>query len=89
MKQVFLGFLLSFSFFALAQKSPKEILFTVDNKPYYTDEFIRVYNKNLDLVKDESQKDLNQYLELFVGYKLKVTKANKLKLQDNIYFQNN
>ena len=83
MKQVFLGFLLSFSFFALAQKSPKEILFTVDNKPYYTDEFIRVYNKNLDLVKDESQKDLNQYLELFVGYKLKVTKANKLKLQDN------
>ena len=87
MKQVFFGFLLTFSFFATAQKNPKEILFTVDDKPYYTDEFTRVYNKNLDLVKDESQKDLNQYLELFVGYKLKVTKANKLNLQDNPQYQ--
>ncbi|WP_395054686.1 peptidylprolyl isomerase [Flavobacterium sp.] len=87
MKQVFLGFLLTFSFFASAQKNAKEILFTVDSKPYYTDEFTRVYNKNLDLVKDESQKDLNQYLELFVGYKLKVTKANKLNLQDNPQYQ--
>ena len=87
MKQVFFGFLLTFSFFATAQKTTKEILFTVDDKPYYTDEFTRVYNKNLDLVKDESQKDLNQYLELFVGYKLKVTKANKLNLQDNPQYQ--
>ena len=87
MKQVFFGFLLTFSFFAIAQKTTKEILFTVDDKPYYTDEFTRVYNKNLDLVKDESQKDLNQYLELFVGYKLKVTKANKLNLQDNPQYQ--
>jgi peptidyl-prolyl cis-trans isomerase SurA len=38
-------------------------------------------------VKDESQKDLNQYLELFVGYKLKVNKAYKLGLQDNAKYQ--
>jgi peptidyl-prolyl cis-trans isomerase SurA len=44
---------------------------------------MRVYNKNIDLVKDESQKDLNKYLELFIGYKLKVNKANKLGLQNN------
>jgi peptidyl-prolyl cis-trans isomerase SurA len=50
----------------------KEVLFTIDNHPFYTDEFIRVYNKNLDLVKDDSQKDLDKYLELFLGYKLKV-----------------
>ena len=30
--------------------------FTIDDNPYYTDEFIRVYNKNLDLVKGDSQK---------------------------------
>lgn len=71
-----------------AQNNPKEVLFTIDDKPYYTDEFERVYKKNLDLVKDESQKDLNQYLELFVGYKLKVNKANKLGLQDNQKYQN-
>ena len=64
-----------------AQTTKKEVLFTIDDKPYYTDEFARVYNKNLDLVKDESQKDLAQYLELFIGYKLKINKANKLGLQ--------
>ena len=61
-----------------AQK--KEVLFTVDNTPYYTDEFVRVYNKNLDLVKDESQKDIDNYLDLYLAYKLKVNKAYKLGL---------
>lgn len=66
----------------------KEVLFTIDNHPYYTDEFVRVYNKNLDLVKDDSQKDLDKYLELFLGYKLKVEKANKLGLQNSVTYQN-
>jgi len=70
------------AFASNAQNKSKEVLFTINEKPYYTDEFIRVYNKNLDLVKDESQKDLNQYLELYIGYKLKVNKANKLGLQE-------
>jgi peptidyl-prolyl cis-trans isomerase SurA len=65
-----------------------KVLFTIDEKPFNTEEFIRVYNKNLDLVKDDSQKDLNNYLELFVGYKLKVEKANKLGLQYNAKYQN-
>ncbi len=88
MKQLFFGFLLSLNLVGFAQSSTKEVLFTIDNKPYYTDEFARVYNKNLDLVKDESQKDLNQYLELFVGYKLKINKAYKLGLQDGTSYQN-
>ena len=60
------------SFASFAQKN--DVLFTIDNNSYQTDEFLRIYNKNLDLVKDENQKDLNQYLELFIGYKLKVNK---------------
>ncbi len=82
MKQLFFGLLLSMHLMSSAQTSKKEVLFTIDDKPYYTDEFSRVYNKNLDLVKDESQKDLTQYLELFIGYKLKITKANKIGLQN-------
>lgn len=66
----------------------KEVLFTIDNHPYYTDEFVRVYNKNLDLVKDDSQKDLDKYLDLFLGYKLKVEKANKIGLQHGTNYQN-
>ena len=88
MKQLIFGLLLSLNFIGFAQNSTKEVLFTIDNKPYFTDEFSRVYNKNLDLVKDESQKDLNQYLELFVGYKLKINKAYKLGLQDGTSYQN-
>ncbi|MGV1010828.1 MAG: peptidylprolyl isomerase [Flavobacterium sp.] len=87
LKYIFLGLLMGFVVIAKAQTNSKEVLFTINDKPFFTDEFIRVYNKNLDLVKDESQKDLNQYLELFVGYKLKVSKANKLGLQNNAQYQ--
>jgi peptidyl-prolyl cis-trans isomerase SurA len=77
---------LSFTSFVFAQN--KEVLFTINDNPYYTDEFVRVYKKNLDLVKDDSQKDLDKYLELFLGYKLKVEKANKLGLQNDTKYQN-
>ena len=80
---IFFFLLFQYSF---AQK--KEVLFTINSNPYYSDEFVRVYNKNLDLVKDDSQKDLNKYLELFLGYKLKVEKANKIGLQNAINYQN-
>lgn len=87
LKQLFFGILLSVNFASFAQNANKEVLFTIDDKPYYTDEFTRVYNKNIDLVKDESQKDLNQYLDLFIGYKLKINKANKLGLQNGQAYQ--
>ncbi|MFD2824336.1 peptidylprolyl isomerase [Lacinutrix iliipiscaria] len=56
------------------------VLFTVDNDPVYSSEFIRVFNKNLDLVKDESQKDVDEYLKLFINYKLKLKEAKTLGL---------
>ncbi|SCY63251.1 peptidylprolyl isomerase [Flavobacterium caeni] len=87
MKQLLFGLFLSIGATTFAQNVQKEVLFTVNDKPYYTDEFARVYNKNLDLVKDESQKDLDQYLELFIGYKLKINKANKLGLQNGANYQ--
>ena len=80
--------MLAISFFANAQKNSENILFTIDGKPYYTEEFKRVYNKNLDLVKDESQKDLDKYLDLFIGYKLKVAKAYKIGLNNSVQYQN-
>jgi len=82
-KKVLLGLSLFVTALSFSQEVKKEVLFTVDGKPYYTDEFVRVYKKNLDLVKDDSQKDLDNYLNLFIGYKLKVNKANKLGLQNN------
>ncbi|MGK4567276.1 hypothetical protein [Flavobacterium sp. 3HN19-14] len=56
MKHLFFGLLLGLNVAAHAQSIKKEVLFSIDDKPYYTDEFARVYKKNIDLVKDESQK---------------------------------
>ncbi|MHA3786587.1 peptidylprolyl isomerase [Flavobacterium hauense] len=86
-KKVLLSLCLCVSALSFSQEVKKEVLFTVDGTPYYTDEFVRVYKKNLDLVKDDSQKDLDNYLKLYIGYKLKVTKANKLGLQNNKKYQ--
>lgn len=59
-----------------AQTTEKDVLFTVAEEPVYASEFIRIFNKNLDLVKDESQKNVDEYLKLFVNYKLKLKEAH-------------
>ena len=66
-----------------AQIKDDDILFTVDEDPVKATEFIRVYKKNLDLVKDESQKDVDAYLQLFINYQLKVKEARRLGLDEN------
>ncbi len=87
LKQLFFVLLVALGFFSSAQESNKTVLFSINDKPYYTDEFSRIYKKNIDLVKDDSQKDLDQYLELFIGYKLKINKAYELGLQKGINYQ--
>ncbi len=57
------------------EKDP--VLLTINNSPVYRSEFKRVYLKNIDLVKDESQKDIDEYLELFINYKLKLEEAKE------------
>ncbi|MGV8994877.1 MAG: peptidylprolyl isomerase [Flavobacterium sp.] len=86
-RQLLFGFLIAANLTAVAQNKPKEVLFTIDNNPFYSDEFARVYKKNLDLVKDESQKDLNNYLDLYTIYKMKISKANQLGLQNGKQYQ--
>ncbi|WP_299128473.1 peptidylprolyl isomerase [uncultured Winogradskyella sp.] len=64
-----------------------QVLLKVDGEPVMTSEFIRVYNKNLDLVKDESQKDIDSYLTLFTEYQLKLKEAKRLKLDQDAKYQ--
>ncbi len=78
-------FILIFSVFITnvnGQSANKDILFSIDDEPVYVSEFLRVYNKNLDLVQDESQKDVDEYLSLFTNYKLKLKEAKALELQE-------
>ena len=74
MKKIFLWFFL-IPILSYTQINSKDILFTIDDKPVVTSEFLRVYNKNLDLITDESQKNIDNYLQLYIDYKLKVLEA--------------
>jgi peptidyl-prolyl cis-trans isomerase SurA len=62
----------------MGQVKEDTVLFTIDNTPILASEFIRVYHKNLNLIKDESQKDVDEYLKLFINYKLKLKEARTL-----------
>jgi len=80
-----LSMVLMVSTAALSQNK-KDILLTIDGQSVYANEFERVYKKNLDLVQDESQKDIDGYLQLFIDYKLKIAEAKAQKLdQDEAY----
>ncbi|GAB1308988.1 peptidylprolyl isomerase [Urechidicola sp. KH5] len=64
----------------LSAQQDKTVLFSIEEQPVYIDEFMRVYNKNLDVLSDDSQKDVESYFELFLNYKLKVQQARDLGL---------
>ena len=76
-------FALNFSF----SQDKDQVLLKVEGEPIMTSEFLRVYNKNLDLVKDESQKDIDGYLKLFTEYQLKLKEARRLKLDEDKTYQ--
>jgi len=72
--------------FSFAQEKD-QVLLKVDGQAIMSSEFLRVYNKNLDLVKDESQKDIDGYLKLFTEYQLKLKEAKRLKLDEDTKYQ--
>ena len=78
----FLIVLFLISNFSFAQLE-NNILFKVNDSLVYVDEFNRVYNKNIDLIDENNQKDFESYLELFINYKLKLAEAYDLGLQND------
>jgi peptidyl-prolyl cis-trans isomerase SurA len=60
-------------------QSPKgtsrQLLFTIDKKPVYTDEFTYLYKKNHLKPDDFTEQKVNEYLDLFTHFKLKVAEA--------------
>lgn len=69
------------------KKSKSQILFTVNKKPITVDEFIYLYQKNhTDKDKDFTAEKINEYLDLFVNFKLKVEEARKRGLDTSKVF---
>lgn len=78
MRKLLLGFcIISVNISSFAQND--EVLMTIDGKPVYKSEFEYIFQKNN---KDESvsKEDLDEYVDLFTKFKLKVTQAREMGL---------
>jgi len=51
------------------------ILLTIDDHQISRQEFVRIYNKNQQNLQSGEKADVEEYLELFINFKLKVTEA--------------
>ncbi|MGB5264001.1 MAG: peptidylprolyl isomerase [Lutimonas sp.] len=81
------GVLCFFWVHTFAQKND-EVLLWIDDNPIYTEEFYRVYNKNKDAVIKSEHQDIDQYLNLFLEFKLKLISAYDSNLDQSENFKN-
>ena len=64
----------------LNAQDKEEVLFRMDDEKVYSSEFIRVFQKNKDIVVDYEQKNFDDYFDLFINFKIKLKQAYELKL---------
>jgi len=80
--------LISLSPSLVLSQNEKEAFLYINEKPVFQEEFIRLYQKNLNLIADKEQKDLDNYLDLFIAYKLKLAEAKQQNLDgEEAYLQ--
>lgn len=79
-QSIFFALLLLISNVKICHAQPEEssVLMTIGQEDISVNDFLNVYNKNLDLVLDKDQRDFDYYLNLFVNYKLKLAEAKAL-----------
>lgn len=82
-----LGSFLSFCSLSAWGQNPNAPLLKINDSIYKVSDFERLYTKNLDLITDANQKDVSNYLDLYVLYKLKLQKAYELKLDEKPSFK--
>lgn len=80
---LFLGFSLSPIF---AQVNPEKPLLTVGDESISKEEFVHTFAKNNDLSKTTA-KELRDYLDLFVNFKLKVKEGKAMQIDTSAAFQ--
>lgn len=81
-KSVQLLLILLVTFTGFGQSKKDKVLFTIEGEPTYVSEFSRVYKKNLDIIDKKDQKEIEEYFDLFLEYKLKLKEARSLKLNE-------
>ena len=89
MNRIFSSFII-FSFIAInAFSQADETLITIGDTKVSKGEFERIYQKNNNnLYNEKDKKTPEEYLELFIDFKLKVIEAEQLKMDTNSVFRN-
>jgi peptidyl-prolyl cis-trans isomerase SurA len=67
------GFLI-YGTYAQQDKSP---LLIINGEEIGSEQFLRIYQKNLSLIDDNDKSGLDEYLNTFINYKLKVAEARR------------
>lgn len=73
-------------FSVFSQGAGEKILMTIGDRKITQDEFERIYRKNNPEGQQNDRKALDEYLDLFINFKLKVIEAENLKLDTNPNF---
>ncbi len=81
----FFVFLLCFSRTFAQEGDP--VLFTIEGEEVHTSEFMRVYEKNKEIVVEEEGKGFDDYFDLFLDFKLKLRQARDQNLDTSSTYQ--
>ena len=79
-KKVFFFALMLFGFGTASFAQSNPVLFSVNGQPTYTDEFTYIYGKTNGAKADFSRGSLEEYLDLYTKFKMKVARAREMKL---------
>lgn len=60
-----------------AAEVDERVLLTIDGEPVTVDEFLYIYQKNNNASQAEDQRSMQDYLDLFINYRLKVKAAQE------------
>lgn len=71
---------------SLLKNNSSNPIVAIDNTPVSTEEFLYVYNKNNLNDTPQGPSDVDNYLELFINFKLKVREAEALELEKDSAF---
>lgn len=79
MKRIFLTLLVASVAMSVFAQNDNAVLMTVGNETITKDQFVKAYQKN-NLLSTATEKDLREYLDLFINYRLKVQDAESMQL---------
>lgn len=81
MKKIIFNLLFTLVFpLVIFSQGEDPVLFSIDGSPVHVSEFNYIYTKNNGDQADYSKKSIDEYLDLYIKFKLKVAKAKSLQI---------